>query len=206
MSLNWKAGIVALSLFLSVYAGAYAFDMDRYVQRTTEQENQMYSIALGMSSEEAAAVLQENKDGWEVFLQKDGMNLVTLTGKDISVGLSYEIKNGKVNSVSVSCIGNNKKQIQQIYEAIKNIYSKKYGDPISRDKGKEGVPMLVWKSSNKLMLRFLSVNKDQKSNKYNLSFTLYDIISLRDSIDSTKHSQQPKSVSNSVDSIPTFTV
>lgn len=202
MSLNWKAGIVALSLSLSVYAGAYAFDMDHDVQRATEQENQMYSIALGMNSEEVSAALKENMNEWRNIDNNAGDSFAFTPGKDITTTLMSKTRSGQVDIITVNYLGESKEKVLKIYKSIKSRYSEKYGEPDKMKKGTQGVPTLAWISKNQPLVHILLLGKSKGGSMYEVTFGIYRI----NNTNLIHYSQQSSSASNSNDSVPTFTV
>lgn len=202
MNLKWKAGLLALYLSLSVYAGAYAFDMDYDVQRATEQENQMYSIALGMSSEEVSAALEENRNEWRSIDNNAVGSFAFMPGKDITTTLMCKAKSGQVDLITVNYLGESKEKVLEIYKSIKSRYSEKYGEPDKMKKGTQGVPALAWISKNQPLAHVLLLGKSKGGSMYEVTFGIYRI----NNTNSTHYSQQSSSVSNSNDSVPTFTV
>ena len=125
---TFKIGLCALAL--SMLAGScFAFDMNRDFDRALENNSTMYSIKMGMPTANMISILRENKDGWTSF-KSDGKKYQSALADDgkVNTELRIVVKDGKVIAIHAYYIGQDKKQMRQIFSTLKNKLIGLYGN------------------------------------------------------------------------------
>lgn len=204
MLTKWKIGIGALLLTLAACSSSLAFDVNYDISRAMKDENSMYSIQLGMSEEDAAAVYQKNEDCWALF-QNDGDTHKAISwGDSVNTELMYTLSDGKVKQIWLVYQGQDKKQMKALHEFLKKSYTDRFGKPYESEHYRDiDVYATSWISSDETMMHVLTFTR-LNNGTYSIGFTLINNTVVHRSNNGGNTSSQ--SAPSADDSIPTFTV